>query len=375
MRNYVISFLLVSVICFSTNCKSEKRKIKEHNEIVENTINAFEKQLLNQQLDSVFSKYNFNGIIAVYRDSISLYLKTQGYADFNLGTPIDSLTVFGIASNSKQFTAVMILQLMEQGRLSLEDKVSDYLDEFKNPSYKNITIQQLLNHTSGLNYMGGGLLFESGTDFHYSNEAYNMLGKLIEKLSGKSFEENADTLFKQSGLEHTYTNKTFDAVNSAGAWIGNRNKPSKVPNMPDRLSQNGIGNPAGGILSNVVDINHWNQQLFGGKILRPESLEKMTQQTATRMRHFFAKVGYGDGIMMYGEGPLAYFHTGYVKGLPSVNIFYPSTRTSVIILSNYADESKSKKEIFAPHAAVREITDGVQSAVSQIREELMLVEN
>lgn len=90
------------------------------------------------------------------------------------------------------------------------------------------------------------------------------------------------------------------------------------------------------------------------------------------MNHFFAKVGYADGLMIYGDGPLAYFHTGYVKGLPSVNIYYPATRTSVIVLSNFSDESKGKKVIFAPHLEIRNITDGIQSTVSRLRDQLLI---
>lgn len=372
MKKIVLMIPMLLFIGFSVSCKSEKKKIEEQNAIVENTITAFEKELLKSQLDSVVSKYNFNGIIAVFRDSLPIYVKTNGFSNFNTKTPIDTLTVFGIASNTKQFTAAMILLQSEQGKLKTEDRVSDYLDEFKKPAYQNITIQQLLNHTSGLNNMGGALKFESGTDFHYSNDGYNALGKIIEKVSGKSYEENAAELFKIAGLNHTYTDKTFSAKDFGSAWIGNQNSAEEVPNMPNRLSEKGIGNPAGGILSNAVDLNRWNQQLFGGKILKPESLSKMTEKTAVRMNHFFAKVGYADGLMMYGEGPLAYFHTGYVKGLPSVNIYYPATRTSVIVLSNYSDESKGKKVIFSPHSEIRNITDGIQSTVSRLRDQLIV---
>lgn len=372
MKKHLIYLLLLIFIGFSSGCKSEKQKIKEQNEIVEKTIGLFEKKLLKQQIDSVFTKYNFNGVVAVYRDSVPVYLKSNGYASFKEKTKLDSLTVFGIASNSKQFTAVMILRLMEDGKLKTGDKVSQYLDEFKRPDYENITIQQLLNHTSGLNNLGGKLMFESGSDFHYSNEGFNALGRIIEKISGKPYEENAAELFKLAGMQHTFTNKDFQSKNFGGAWVGKLTSPEEVANMPDRLAEKGIGNPAGGILSTVGDLNIWNQKLFGGKILKPETLAVMTKKTATRTKHFFAEVGYGDGIMMYGDAPLAYFHTGYVKGLPSVNIYYPSTRTSVIVLSNFADESNNKKVIFAPHADIRLITDGVESTVAEMRKELII---
>lgn len=372
MKKFIFLFTVLVLSGFSISCKSEKQKIAEKNAIIENTIDAFEKKLLSQQIDSVFAKYSFNGIVAIYRDSIPLYLKANGYANFKTKTKIDSLTIFGIASNSKQFTAAMILLQMEKGRLKLDDKVSKYLDEFKKPTYRDITIQQLLNHTSGLNNLGGNLMFESGKDFYYSNDGFNVLGKIIEKVSGKSYEINVAELFNRAGMKYTATNTNFNSDNFGSAWIGNLANPVEVPNMPGRLSEKGIGNPAGGILSNVVDLNKWNQNLFGGKILTPETLQKMTAKTTTRMNHFFGNVGYGDGIMMYGNEPLAYFHTGYVKGLPSVNIYYPATKTSVIILSNFADESKGKKVIFTPHSEIRNITDGVQSVVGQLRKELII---
>lgn len=370
MRKIILFHLLILGM-ISISCKSEKNKINEKNEIIEQTIRSFEKQLFKTQIDSVVSKYNFNGIIAVYKDSIPLYIKSNGFANFKTKTGIDTLTVFGIASNSKQFTAALILLQMEDGKLNLNDKVSKYLDDFNKFGYSEITIQQLLNHTSGLNNYGEALRFKSGTDFHYSNDGYNVLGQIIEKVSGKSYEENAADLFKNVGMNHTYTNKDFKSDHFASAWIGNIANPQEVPNMPGRLSEKGIGNPAGGILSNAEDLNIWNQKLFSGKVLKPETLQKMTEKTATRMNHFFAEVGYGDGLMMYGDGPLAYFHTGFVKGLPSVNIYYPATKTSVIVLSNYSDESKPKRLIFEPHSEIRKISDGIQSAVTEIKKDLI----
>lgn len=371
MKKYSASFILILIFCFINSCKSEKEKIREQNELIQKTIDLFEKELLSQEIDSVFSKYNFNGIVAVYRDSVPVYIRTNGFSNFKNKTPIDTLTVFGIASNTKQFTAVMVLKLVEQGKIKLDDKVSAYLDDFKKQAYQNITIQQLLNHTSGFYSLGQPLTFESGSNFAYSNEGYNELGKLIEKISGKSYEDNASELFKSVGLRHTYTNKTFDNKDFGSAWVGKPDNPEEIPKMPDRLSEKGIGNPAGGILSTVEDLNRWNQLLFAGKILKPETLIKMTAQTAVRTNHFFSKVGYGDGLMMYGKGPLAYFHTGYVKGLPSVNIYYPATKTSVIVLSNFADESTDKKVIFAPHSDIRNISDGVQSTLIQLKKELL----
>ncbi len=159
-----LTFLLFFCVLFSCKTGTTQAPV-DQKAIIDSTITAFQKTLLEQQIDSVFKKYHFNGSIAVFKDSDQLYRKESGYSDFKRKAKIDSNTVFAIGSISKQFTAVLILLQMEQGKLNVKDKVSKYLKEFKNKDYENITIHQLLNHTSGLNLMGGKLMFKSGTDF------------------------------------------------------------------------------------------------------------------------------------------------------------------------------------------------------------------
>lgn len=183
-----LTFLLFFCVLFSCKTGTTQAPV-DQKAIIDSTITAFQKTLLEQQIDSVFKKYHFNGSIAVFKDSDQLYRKESGYSDFKRKAKIDSNTVFAIGSISKQFTAVLILLQMEQGKLNVKDKVSKYLKEFKNKDYENITIHQLLNHTSGLNLMGGKLMFKSGTDFFYSNDGFNALGKIVETVSGKSYDQ------------------------------------------------------------------------------------------------------------------------------------------------------------------------------------------
>ena len=82
-------------------------------------------------------------------------------------------------------------------------------------------------------------------------------------------------------------------------------------------------------------------------------------------------MGYGLGIMMNVGKPTAYFHTGYVKGSPSLLIYYPESQTSVIILSNIADELNGKNAIFNPHKKIKEMTDAIQNAVIDVRNEML----
>lgn len=343
---------------------SEKKVDKQA--IADSTIIAFEKSLLKNQIDSVFKKYQFNGSVAVFKDSVELYRKNQGFADFKDQLKMNDSTVFAIGSVSKQFTAVLILLQMEQGKLNVDDKVSTYLKEFQNKNYENVTIHQLLNHTSGLNTLGGKLQFKSGTDFFYSNDGFNTLGKIVEKVSGKSYDENVLDLLKTAGMNHSSTATSFEGENFAGAYLGNRKKFEKIQNMPKRLASKDIGVPAGGILSTINDLNVWNTALYSGKILRPETLKKFESKSAERHHAIFGKMGYGYGIMSNIGKPAAFFHSGYVKGSPSLNIFYPETKTSVIILSNIADEEQGKGFTFKPHVEIKKITDALESTISEM---------
>lgn len=364
IRNLV--FLSLIFIVFS--CKTETPQPPlDKKAIVDSTITAFQKTLLEQQIDSVFKKYHFNGSIAVFKDSLPLYRKESGYSDFKRKNKIDSNTVFAIGSVSKQFTAVLILLQMEQGKLNVTDKASKYLKEFQNKEYENITIHQLLNHTSGLNLMGGKLMFKSGSDFFYSNDGFNALGKIVEKVSGKSYDDNVQELFKKTGMTHSSTGDIFKGAHFASAYLGNANASEEVPNMPKRLGGKEIGTPAGGVLSTIQDLHIWNNALYGGKILKPETLKLFMAKSAERRHAIFGKMGYAYGIMLNIGKPNSYFHSGYIKGSPSLNIYYPDTKTSVIILSNIADEAKGKSMIFKPHIEVKKITDHLENTLNQLR--------
>lgn len=365
----LFTFLLISLI----SCQKEIRLIKtaevDKKSIIDSTIIAFEKNLLKNQIDSVFKKYQFNGSVAVFKDSVELYRKNQGYSDFKAKTKIDSNTVFAIGSVSKQFTAVLVLLQVQQGKLNVDDKVSKYLKEFQNKEYENITIHQLLNHTSGLNTLGGKLQFKSGTDFFYSNDGFNTLGKIVEKVSGKSYDENVLELFKKTGMNHSSTGTSFKGDHFAGAYLGNVKTVEKIPNMPERLGSKDIGIPAGGILSTIDDLHIWNNALYNGKILTGEILQKFESKSAERKHPIFGKMGYGYGIMSNIGKPSSYFHSGYIKGSPSLNIFYPETKTSVIILSNIADEEKGKGFTFKPHVEIKKITDAIENTIAEMHPE------
>lgn len=367
-------FLIILTLLFS--CKSETEKIaqKEFSRaaIIDSTITQFQKELLKNQIDSVFADYQFNGSVAVLKNENVLYRKDQGFENFKNKTPLDSNSVFAIASISKQFTAALILLQEEQGKLSTEDNVSKYLPDFQTKAFENIRIKELLNHTSGISDFGNGLLSPPGKEFHYSNKGFRLLGEIIKKVSGKSYDENAKESFEKVGMKNSSTANLFQGNHLAGAFVGNSKNPQEIPNMPKRLANSEISVPAGGILSTVADLHLWNTKLYGGQIIKPESLKKFMAKSSDRNHQILGKMGYGFGIMMSKNAPLSYFHSGYVKGAPSLLIYYPETKTSVIILSNIADEAKGKNAVFNPHKEIKQITDAIQNAVIASQKDLKL---
>jgi len=348
---------ILSLLLFSCQKTEPVQKPVNRKAIADSAVVIFQKKLYKTQIDSVFNRYSFNGSVAIFKDNTELYRRNNGFANFENKTEINDSTVFSIASISKQFTAVLILLQMEQGKLDLNDKASKYIKDFQKKEYESITIQQLLNHSSGLNNFGEKLLFKSGSGFNYSNDGFNALGKIVETVSGKSFDENIQELLKKAGMKNSSTGTTFKGENFAQTYVGNSKTQKKVENMPKRLSNKEIGIPAGGVLSTINDLHIWNNALYAGKIIKPETLKKFTSKSTERHHQIFGTMGYGLGIMMNDNKPVSYFHSGYVKGAPSLNIYYPETKTSVIILSNIADEEKGKFAAFKPHLKIKEIAD------------------
>lgn len=323
---------------------------------------TFKEKFLKNSFDSLFAETHFNGVISLERDGRKLYEKFQGFRDFREKDSLEHSAVFAIASLSKQFTAALILKLEDEKKLNTDEPLSKYLDNFHTPPFTKITIAQLLNHTSGLSDSGNGLLHKPGAEFRYSNKGYRYLGDLITKLSGKSFDQNVMELFQSAGMKNSSTAALYKGETLAGAWSGTWKNAEKIPDMPRRLAAPEISVPAGGILSTVADLHRWNVVLHGGGFLSPNALRKMQSRTSARDHPIFGQMHYGFGLMMNRGKPDVFFHSGYVKGAPSLLIYYPKTKTSVVVLSNIANENLGKSAIFNTHKKVKALTDLLETA-------------
>jgi len=236
--------------------------------------------------------------VAVYKDGAPVLVKGYGSANLELNVPVNNDSVFLIGSVTKQFTAVALLKLQEEGKLSLDDKLSKYYPAF--PNADSVTLKQMLHHTSGIsNYTADASFmqwegaqnrttddwiaqfarlpktqdFPPGTAWNYSNTAYFILGGIVEKVSGKPLATVLhDRFFGPLGLKHTALDDESQIV--PGRVAGYDGTGLKQFHNADFLSMT-IPGGAGAMRSSADDLAHWNAALFGGKILKPASFQAM----------------------------------------------------------------------------------------------------
>lgn len=197
------------------------------------------------QIDKLMDEYTgkelFSGVVLLAKDGNIIYEKAYGYANWDKKTPINTSTLFNIGSINKDFTRLLILQLEKEGKLKLSDPLNKYLDIYPEPAGSKITIQMLLDMQAGLGdyIMSPGfmknakniktiddhlaiirnepLLYEPGTSREYSNSGYVVLGAIVEKITGKTFEQSLqEKIFQPLGMQNTYySRETFPSENRA----------------------------------------------------------------------------------------------------------------------------------------------------------------
>jgi D-alanyl-D-alanine carboxypeptidase len=241
--------------------------------------------------------------IAVMKRGAAVYSKGFGVANLETGTKMAPSSVLRIGSVTKQFTAAALLRLQEQGKLSVDDKLSRFIPDF--PRADDITLRQMLNHTSGLgNYtktekreiffqrsrtdyppaalleaMRGTnpmMIGEPGAQFAYSNTAYVLLGLVIETITGQPYQSCFKAnLFEPAGLAHTAVDDAADIVaGRVSGYSPDEQAPSGFKNA-SFISMTYPGG-AGALRSTAEEMCRWHRALFGGRVLQPASLQQMT---------------------------------------------------------------------------------------------------
>jgi CubicO group peptidase (beta-lactamase class C family) len=279
----------------------------------------------------------FMGSVLVAKDGKIILSKGYGMADLEWNVPNSPATRFNIASMTKQFTAASILLLDDRGKLKTDDLVKKYLPDAP-AVWDKITIYHLLTHTSGIpddaaKYEPGTpdklvfndrpLNFQPGEQWSYTNLGYIVLGYLLERISGQTYEEFVqENIFKPLGMKDSglMSFVTIIPRRASGYWPGSNGIENA--DRPDAR----IGFSSGSLYSSTEDLLRWNEGLFGGKLLTPASVRKMTTPF---------KGDYACGLYVKRvDGHLMIEHDGNNIGFNSDMAYYPEDRIAVIALAN-----------------------------------------
>jgi CubicO group peptidase (beta-lactamase class C family) len=303
---------------------------------------------MEQVIQSHVSAGTFMGTVLVARDGKVVLDRGYGMANVELDVPNTPATKFRLGSITKQFTAAAILLLEERGKLKLDDRLKTYLPDVP-MSWERITVYNLLTHTAGianftaLTEYGDAKLrltpvdktiaslrdrpldFGPGEQMSYSNSGYIVLGAIIEKVSGQSYEKFVtDNLFSPLGMTDSgYDSNTAIIKRRASGYV---RTPSGLANAT--YIHMSIPHAAGALYSTTADLLKWEQALFEGKVVSKASLDRMITPF---------KNDYALGLTSTLErGRRVIAHGGGIDGFNTMLAYYPDSRTVIVVLSNVA---------------------------------------
>lgn len=292
--------------------------------------------------------------VLVARDGKILFQNGYGLADIAHHVPVTAETKFRIGSISKQFTAAAVLKLQEQGELSVEDKLSKYFPDF--PRGGEVKLRHLLTHTSGMhNYTAkpdfmekvtnaitaDALIkwfendkfdFDPGQKWSYCNSGFFLLGCIVEKVSGQSYEDFLrKAFFEPLGMKNTGVHHSDQALQHVA--LGYDGGPKRAINW-DMSWAGG----AGALYSTVGDLYRWNEAVFHGKVLSERSLAAaFTPVKTAETKEYDPTEGYGYGWAIGKlRGARQISHGGGLNGFQSHLLRIPVKNFTVVVLENGA---------------------------------------
>lgn len=303
-------------------------------------------------IDDLLTRYHeyglLNGSVLVAEKGEVILSKGYGFANLDYEIPNSERTVHRIGSITKQFTSAVIMQLVEEGKIKLDEKMTTYLKNYRKDTGDMVTIHHLLTHTSGIpSYTGypgfwsdssrnpytteyliekfcsGDLEFEPGSQFRYNNSGYVLLVKIIEEVTGKSYEENMqERVFDKIGMKDSYLERPELIIKNRAS--GYDKQGLELVNTRYFNLKNAIG--AGDIVSTIKDLYKWDQALYTEKILSDESKKKV-------FTPFLSDYGYGWGIKKI-DSITIYSHGGGINGFSAFISRIEEDKNLVIVLNN-----------------------------------------
>ena len=315
-------------------------------------------------INNLVAKNKFSGVVLIAEKGKIKYEKANGYIEYVNQTPLESSTLFELASVSKQFTAMTIMMLHEKGLLQYDELIEKYIDI----PYKNITIRQLLTHTSGLpdyqaimdehwdkskvanntdiiaylNKYAPPSLFEPGSQYLYSNTGFVILASITEKISDRDFIEFCTTeIFKKLKMKSTGIRTLEEKAAIANFALGHvfvpeRNAYIRTDSFPSSNYTIWLGNRKGPgrISSTVEDLLKWDQALYTNQLIQPSALAEAFKP----MKLSNGKISnYGFGWELRPQENIVW-HNVDNPGYKTIIIRFLENRATLIILCNNATD-------------------------------------
>jgi len=343
-------------------------------------LSIFGNAQISKQIDSlalIHASKGFNGNVLYSKNNSIVFTGNYGFSDFTSKKPLNDSTVFELASLSKQFTALAIVQLVEKDLINYNTKVNKIIDNFP---YRNITIEHLLRHQSGLpdyqklfydkkNWnrkkmatnqdvlnvlakLKPSLVFEPGSKYDYDNTGYAVLALIIETLSKQPFEAYVTkNIFKPAGMEtarvFNLKNNTRSLNNTANGYTYNKKKEKyqKVEDDKNHKHVKWLNGVIGdrGIYASILDLEKWKKALRNNTLITQLSKERMFSVDSIS-----PKYGYGFAIYNTESKGKWVYHNGSWSGYKTSAIYLPNSNEYLLILSNnrYGETYKKFEEDF-----------------------------
>ena len=330
---------------------------------------TYKQQSLKDFADEMCTRLNGSMLVAKGKDV--LLKRSSGYKKLNAKRAdqrISDTTCFELASVSKQFTAMAILQLASKGQLALTDPVTKF---FPDLPYSGVTVRHLLTHTSGLpeyfdwgkGIFGNsdnlicnddvvrilarrklGLIFRTGSQYKYTNTNYMLLAAIVKKVSGMSFENYmATNIFKPAGMTHSFYVSQRSKHPECSIASGHYSNGAPLPLY---YLDGSVGDK--GMYSNVNDLFLWKKALFDDFKIVPEKWVEaaiLPENTLNNGKLPEDLYGYGFHLEDNSSYGMLVYHGGLWRGFHHVMLYYPNEDIFVVFLSNYCNRAHRGKNM------------------------------
>jgi CubicO group peptidase (beta-lactamase class C family) len=310
---------------------------------------------IDQLIQGYVQSKDFNGTALIVKNNEVILKKGYGLRNLETLTKNDENGIYQVGSLTKQFTAALVMQLEQEGKLSIYEMIIKYFPDF--PNGDKIKIQHLLNHTSGLydfsddpeivkkdvtipyqkkellaTFMKYPLKFDPGTKYKYSNIGYILLGYIIEKVSGKSFEQNVrERIFQPLGM--TYSGFDFAGLQHQHKEKGYTSVKAVTP-IASFIVDSTVSYASGSIFSTVDDLYKWERAIYTEKILSQSTWKAI-------FTPYKNKYGYGWGIdSLFNKEVMV--HGGNIPGFSSYILRLPEDKSLIILLDNTSSAALPK---------------------------------